>query len=230
MNNVVRLRLRHARTSAGSRAAKRASNSAVTPATIARSSVTSSDQYSGGIKSLCHHLETCVAETFGISAASAMREPMEVPQSSIIARNDPKSAMPAFLGPTVLKSKALASLDWGLSVGHTVRMADSETDREYKQRFTKRIADARISRGWKQWEAAQALDIPQDKYKQYEGRSLMPHRLIVRFALICRVDPVWLLTGYGKKPLKVLAVVEEQPERIAKPKRHRAKRAAERAA
>lgn len=77
-------------------------------------------------------------------------------------------------------------------------MAESETENEYKQAFMARVAAARTRLGWKQWQMAEALDMPQDKYKQYEKRSLLPHHLIRRFCLIARVDMEWLMTGRGK--------------------------------
>lgn len=119
-------------------------------------------------------------------------------------------------------------MDGTLSLGHNVRMSESDLDIQYKQEFTERVAAARIARNLKQWQAAEALGIPQDKYKQYEGRSLMPHRLIGRFCIVTRVDPVWLLTGRGQKPLKPLelAATEEPPVAARKPKRARSKKAA----
>lgn len=134
------------------------------------------------------------------------------------------------LGQSVLNCKAIPSLDGGLPLGHNVRMAESETEAEYKQRFMERVALARISRGWKQWQAGEALGMSQDKYKQYESRSLMPHHLIGRFCLVCRVDPEWLITGRGKKPIKPLQEVATEPQdaplRAAAPKKARKRRAA----
>ncbi len=106
-------------------------------------------------------------------------------------------------------------------------MADSETEAEYKQSFMARVAAARTALGWKQWQMAEALDMPQDKYKQYEGRSLLPHHLIRRFCLIARVDMEWLLTGRGKMALKPLPDIEPDisPARPV-PKRARKRRAA----
>ena len=98
-------------------------------------------------------------------------------------------------------------------------MAESETETEYKQGFMRRVKEARIARALKQWELADALGMPQDKYKQYEGRSLLPHHLIGRFCIICRVDPEWLVTGRGKMAVK-------PPEPDIKPKRAKAQRAA----
>lgn len=134
--------------------------------------------------------------------------------------------MPEVLGRIVLKSKPYLSLDCGQPLGHTVLMAESETELEYKQGFTGRVAEARERIGWKQWQVAEALGMPQDRYKQYEKRTLLPHHLIGRFCLITRVDPEWLLTGRGKRPLKPLEVVAETRPARAKPRKARAKRVA----
>ncbi len=90
-------------------------------------------------------------------------------------------------------------------------MAESETETKQKQAFTARVRQARVQLGWKQWEMAHALGMAQDKYKQYEGRSIMPVFLLDRFCLVARVDMVWLVTGRGK-PMPA-----PQPEPIAAP-------------
>lgn len=105
-------------------------------------------------------------------------------------------------------------------------MSESETETQYKQRFMERVKGARIARALKQWELAEALGMPQDKYKQYESRSLLPHHLIGRFCIVCHVDPEWLVTGRGKKPLQPLKLAPGEPEIIAKPRRARARRVA----
>jgi DNA-binding XRE family transcriptional regulator len=105
-------------------------------------------------------------------------------------------------------------------------MADSETEAQYKQAFTDRVKAARGATGMKQWQVAHALGIPQDKYKQYEGRSLLPHYLVGRFCILTRVDPEWLMTGKGPKPLKPLRIAESTPEPVSKLKRKSAKRVA----
>lgn len=105
-------------------------------------------------------------------------------------------------------------------------MADSETETQFKQAFTSRVKVARLGLGWKQWQMAEALDLPQDRYKQYEGRTLMPHHLIGRFCLITHIDPGWLMTGRGEKPLKALQLAASEPTPVAKPKTRRVKRAA----
>jgi hypothetical protein len=132
-----------------------------------------------------------------------------------------------FIGQSVLKRKANLSLDEELSLGHTVHMAESETETQYKQAFIARVKSARVATGMKQWQIAESLGMPQDKYKQYEGRSLLPHHLIGRFCLVTRIEPDWLVTGRGQKPLRPLHVADtEEPVPVPKPKRTRAKRAA----
>jgi len=212
----------HARTSTASRAASFVSNSALTPTPDATPVAKTATHHSEGMLSRCHHLLTADAPA-PISAAIASREG----QSSIIDLKLVKSVMERTLGHLVLKRKANLSLDAKLSLGHTVHMAESETEAQYKQQFMARVAEARIARGLKQWQLAEALGMAQDKYKQYEGRSLLPHHLIGRFCIITRVEPEWLLTGRGQKPIKGLHIAEtEEASPIPKPKRTRAKRAA----
>jgi len=107
-------------------------------------------------------------------------------------------------------------------------MPENESEAQFKQEFTRRVKEARQSLGWKQWQMANALDMPQDKYKQYEGRSLLPHHLIGRFCLITRIDPNWLMTGRGEKPIQPIKAVpsEEQPTPVKAVKAKRRKRAA----
>jgi len=116
--------------------------------------------------------------------------------------------MNVVIGQSVLKRKACLSLDAKLSLGHHVRMAESDADAQFKREFTARVKEARIAKGWKQWQAAQALGIPQDQYKQYEGRSQLPQRFIWPFCMFTNVNPEWLLTGYGKRAAAALPEVE----------------------
>lgn len=114
------------------------------------------------------------------------------------------------------------ALDAKICLGHNVRMGDKETEDQFKQEFIARMKSARIATGRKQWQIAELLGIPQDQYKHYEVSRLMPHYLIGRFCLLCHVDPAWLMTGKGQKPLQPPHVVEndEKPN----PKRRRTKR------
>lgn len=126
------------------------------------------------------------------------------------------------LGQSVLKSKAILSLDDKKPVGHNVRMADSDVKAQYEQEFIARVKTARIATGKKQWQVAELMDIKQDQYKHFETGRVIPHHLIGRFCLICSVDPNWLLTGKGAKPLQPPHVVEA--EKVTLPKARRAKR------
>jgi hypothetical protein len=148
-------------------------------------------------------------------------------QSSMSSRKDVIClAMRKLIGQSVLKRKANLSLDEELSLGHTVQMAESETETQFKQSFIDRVKAARIATGMKQWQIAESLGMAQDKYKQYESRSLLPHHLIGRFCIVTRVDPEWLVTGRGQKPIKPLQLAEPEAEPTQKPKRARSKRAA----
>jgi hypothetical protein len=88
----------------------------------------------------------------------------------------------------------------------------SSTD--YRAAFLSRTKAARVNAGFTQEQIARALDMPQDKYKTYEVRSLLPHSLIERFCLITRVDPLWLLTGSGQ-------AVQRKIHSVSTPKRPR---------
>jgi DNA-binding transcriptional regulator YiaG len=130
------------------------------------------------------------------------------------------------LGQIVLKRKDNLALDGRNSLGHTVRMVDSETEAQYKQAFIARVKAARIAVGMKQWELANLLQVPQDHYKHWEASRLLPHHIIGRFCLACRIEPEWLLTGKGEKPLKPPHIVEKEQAPIPKPKRAKRSRAA----
>lgn len=227
MGEVVRFRGRHARTSTTSRAAKRVSKSAVTPADLALSVPRIGDQYSEGIQSRCHHLVTAPAET-PISVPKASRAPCASlgPQSSITSRNEDKSAIGHGLGPFVLKCKDILALDAKKSLGHTVPMAESDAKAQYEQEFIARVKAARIATGKKQWQVAELMGIKQDQYKHFEVGRVIPHHLIGRFCLICNIDSNWLITGKGAKPLQPPHLVESEEAPVPKPKKAKRSRAA----
>lgn len=81
---------------------------------------------------------------------------------------------------------------------------------EYRASFLRRTKEARAASGFTQEQLAKLLDMPQDKYKTYEVRSLLPHSLIERFCLITRVDPLWLLTGSGQAVMRKPQAVSPQ--------------------
>ena len=69
------------------------------------------------------------------------------------------------------------------------------TPAEYKSAFLARIKSSREALGVSQTVMAERLGIPQDKYKQYEVRSMMPIYLLVEFCKITDQHPWFLLTG-----------------------------------
>ena len=86
----------------------------------------------------------------------------------------------------------------------------------YRKEFTKRVRRARNARGWKQQQVADFLNVPQDKYKQYEGRSLMPHYLLPTFCTLCGVDVLWLFTGTGRGPTEITPIELPKPTKRSK--------------
>jgi len=122
----------------------------------------------------------------------------------------------------VLNSKDILALDGKLSLRHSVRMDYMDSKAQYEQEFIARAKAARLATGKKQWQVAELMGIQQAQYKHYEVGRVIPHHLIGRFCLICNVDPNWLLTGKGTKPLPPPHLVE--PEQAPVPKAKRAKR------
>jgi hypothetical protein len=202
-------------------AARATSVSEVTPPERAFSVERIADHFSAGMRSRHRHFKTAGS----LAPTSAARASGES-QRPITSLKERKSAIGDVLGQSVLKRKDKLALDGKKSLGHDVRMAESETEAQFKQLFTERVKAARIATGKKQWQVAELLGIPQDKYKQYEGRSYLPYHLLGRFCLICNVDPNWLLTGKGQKPLQPPHIVEREPEAIPKPKKNKRSKAA----
>lgn len=219
--SVIHFPEAHERASLFFRAAKQTSVSGVTPPARACSVESIADHFSAGMRPRCRHFKTAgtLAPTSEANASGEGQRPI----TSLKVR---KTAMDNVLGQIVLKRKANLSLDRKKSLGHDVRMAESETEAQFKQLFTERVRSARVAKGLKQWQLAELLGIPQDKYKQYEGRSYLPPHLLNRFCLICSVDPNWLWTGKGQKPLKPPHIVETEDEPVPKPKKAKRSKAA----
>jgi transcriptional regulator with XRE-family HTH domain len=66
---------------------------------------------------------------------------------------------------------------------------------DYKTGFLRRTKEARERANFTQEQIARVLQIAQDRYKQYEVRSLLPHQLIGPFCAATRVTETWLLSG-----------------------------------
>jgi hypothetical protein len=189
--------LDHARASADSRAAKAVKRSADTAPSLARSVKSSAAQYSAGILSRCHHLRTAGKLT-PISEAKASCES----QSLMTSLNEAISDMPVSLGQFVPKSNANVSTDNTKLSGHSVPMEDEDeklAETQWREEFRKRIIEARGGR--KQAVMAELLGILTNTYGKYEAesrKSVMPVRLLPRFAKICGVDLVELIEGPRK--------------------------------
>ena len=106
--------------------------------------------------------------------------------------------MPSVLGQSVLKRKAFLSLDCGSALGHNVRMADKRLKKQLDQAFIARVIKAREAAGMTQQEVADGMGQPQDYYKHWEQKRVMPHYLIPRFCIVVRVEDGWLISGRGQ--------------------------------
>jgi transcriptional regulator with XRE-family HTH domain len=69
------------------------------------------------------------------------------------------------------------------------------TPTEFEQAYIARTKALRKDKGWTAAEMATALDIPVERYRKYERRTLLPHFLMERFALITGVSVEFLVTG-----------------------------------
>lgn len=173
------LRFPH-QTSARSRAAKSAKISRVTPASLAAGKETIADHHSGGMLLRCHHFETTQSP-----APRSVRNASRVGHSSITVRNDVID-MRDFIGRCVLKRKPQSSLDERVLLGHTVLMVKAKNKR---QQIIERTAILRIRAGVSQQQVADALNIRQDTYKNYETKRPLPQEYVEVFCTVCRIEP-----------------------------------------
>lgn len=65
----------------------------------------------------------------------------------------------------------------------------------YNAQFIARVKEAREAANFTQVQIATVLGITQDQYKQYETRSLLPHRYIAQFCAATRISEAWLISG-----------------------------------
>lgn len=94
-------------------------------------------------------------------------------------------------------------------------MRSRERSRDFKEAFIRRTAEARERRGLTQEEMATLLGLSQGTYKQYETRSLLPHRLIVPFCIATGVELAWLFTGKSETNVAWRASKKVRPTKIA---------------
>jgi hypothetical protein len=190
------IRFHQARASTGSRAASAVSSSAVTRFAVAFSVASTADHQSDGMLLRCPHFVTAVTGA-PTSAAMDSREG----QSPMMERNEVKSVMTTSIGQTVLKRKAVLSLDCELPLGHTVRMAKKILT-DFECRFLARTYAARKLKFETQDDIAPMLEdgMKQDSYKQYETRNVLPVELFDKFVKLTGVTLDWLVAGRGPGP------------------------------
>lgn len=172
------------------RAANLVSASAVKPASTAVGESRIAFHHSEGMLSRNRHLRAA-ATPAPISDAMASGEG----QSPITARKEDGSLMPSLLGHSVLKVKDDVSRDDGGQSVLLSGMDKTQSDIEFKKAFTGRIKAAREAKGLTQRQMAKLLGLEQDHYKQFEGRTLMPHGLIPIFCDEAKVDISYLFNG-----------------------------------
>jgi hypothetical protein len=66
---------------------------------------------------------------------------------------------------------------------------------------------------------ATILGVKQDRYKQYETRSPLPHEFIAAFCLAANVTEHWLFTGRQRRiaPAEIIDLAAQLPERERRP-------------
>lgn len=90
---------------------------------------------------------------------------------------------------------------------HNSSMPKDTTSTEYRAQFLERVKALRVGmkhadgKPWTAEDMAVALGVEADTYRKYESRSLLPHELIKRFALITGVTVEFLMTG--NKPVDI---------------------------
>lgn len=76
-------------------------------------------------------------------------------------------------------------------------MAGKSIKRQLDQAFVARVIKAREATGMTQQEVADGMGVPQDHYKHWEQKRVIPHYLIPRFCIVTRVEDGWLISGRG---------------------------------
>jgi hypothetical protein len=124
-------------------------------------------------------------------------------------RNEVNSVMEMVLGQSVPKRKAIVSADCAQLPGHTVLMTNDDEDlaeSQWREEFRQRIIAARGNRT--QAVMAELLGILTNTYSKYEApgrKSVMPVRLLPRFAKICGISLEELIEGPRESGAKSIA-------------------------
>lgn len=84
------------------------------------------------------------------------------------------------------------------SGGYSGTIFPMKTAADFNKEFAGRVRELRAASGLTQLQMADALGIGFEAYRKYEVNIMMPHRLLHQFALICRTDLHYLITGRSK--------------------------------
>jgi hypothetical protein len=175
-----------------------ASNSKVTPfKPRASAKRTRASQYSGPIRPRRAHLETIQFDTGTPADRKSRATSSNEGQSLSTSLTLPSMAQS--VGPQVLNVKANTSYDESVDFSENPAM-DRMSETEERAAFIGRVRAAREARFPTQKPICTILGIDQGTYKQYESRTVLPHRFIPKFCAACGVTLDWLLTGEGAGP------------------------------
>lgn len=193
-----------------------ASRSTETPAERPTLDLATDNHHSAGILFLCDHLRTayCEAPMSDAIASGDSHKP-------ITSRKVKSLGMRPSIRQIVLERKPNASNDRKKISSQNVPMAKAPGATEFKDEFVLRTIHAREAQGFTQEQLAHLLGVSQPKYSKYEGRTPLPHYLIERFCLACRIDENWLFTGRGKGP--AMPIAKLAPDGTIKKRRKRTK-------
>lgn len=175
-----------------------ASSSKVTPFNPRASAKrTRASQYSGPIRPRRAHLDTIQLDTGTPADWKSRATSSNEGQSLSTSLTLP--SMPYAVGPQVLNVKVNTSYDESLDFSENPAM-DRMSETEERAAFIGRVRAAREARFPTQKPICIILGIDQGTYKQYESRTVLPHRFIPKFCAACGVTLDWLLTGEGSGP------------------------------
>ena len=77
-------------------------------------------------------------------------------------------------------------------------MTPKTMKRQLDQALIERVIKARVASGMTQQEVADGMGVPQDYYKHWELKRVMPHFRIPSFCIVVRVEDGWLISGRGQ--------------------------------
>lgn len=80
-------------------------------------------------------------------------------------------------------------------------MKSDASDKQFQLAYQARLKAVRESKAWTAEQMATALDIPPERYRKYETRSILPVNLLEKLSLISGRDMEYLVTGKSR-PVK----------------------------